>query len=100
MRQLASALELWFNDLGGYPSLAGNLVPTYIGVLPTAPTPQDGPCTSGNNTYTYATSGTGFTSPNSTTATVYPGYSYTFCLGGLTGGYQSSVHTLTQAGIQ
>jgi type II secretion system protein G len=95
IRQMSTALELYYNENGGYPAAAASLAPNYIGALPTAPTPNDGPCTSGNNTYTYTTTGTGFGSP-----VVYPGYAYTFCLGAATGGYASGIHSSTPQGIQ
>src|SRR5450432_3597848 len=53
--QLASAMELYFNDQNTYPTTATsgqlvsgqalgspNMTPTYIGLIPTAPTPADG----------------------------------------------------------
>lgn len=91
MRQLASALELYYNDFSGYPTASGstpaNLNPNYIGALPTAPAPADGTCQTASNTYTYTSSGV-------TT------YSYTFCLGAATGGYSAGVRTLSPSGIQ
>lgn len=97
IRQLASALELYFNDANTYPvqvtaaTTIPGLATTYIGAIPAAPTPHDNPsggttCTSTNNAYMY----TG-------TATTY---SITFCLGGVTGGLSAGTHTLSQAGIQ
>lgn len=101
MRQIASALELYFNDsVTGYPNSSGSatgavpllLTPNYIGQLPTAPTPADGTtCTnSGNNTYTYL----------ATTSGTAPTYTYVFCLGADTGGYASGVRMLTPQGIR
>ena len=106
VRQLASAMELFFNDKGGYPTngygsavtlsntnaTTAGLVPTYVGLMPTAPTPPDGSCTdvTGSNQYTYVA--------GSTNNTSY--YTLTFCLGAVTGGYNAGVHTLTPAGIQ
>lgn len=87
VRQLASALELYFNDNSGYPSALTALVPNYIGQIPAAPGPQDGPCTAGENAYTYS-------------ATTSASYQLNFCLGAVTGGYQSGVRILTPAGIQ
>ncbi len=115
VRQLASALELMFNDASAYPTgVTGSesvtaaavlgtkvmqaqttsgtftLTPTYIGLIPTAPLPADTPCTnaSGSNPYTYQSNISGST------------YTLTFCLGAATGGYQNGVRTLTPAGIQ
>lgn len=96
MRQLASALELFFNDsTTGYPAVANltgttglNLVPTYIGQWPSAPAPADGSCTTSQNVYGYSVSGTGST------------YTVAFCLGAPTGGYTGGVLNLTPQGIR
>jgi prepilin-type N-terminal cleavage/methylation domain-containing protein len=119
VRQLASAMELIFNDAGAYPTCGGTachtgtaqvmggasgvirvdgsttrtLTPTYIGLIPSAPTPADNAnggttCTAANNAYMYQATATGNT------------YTITFCLGDVTGGYSSGVRTLTPAGIQ
>lgn len=90
MRQLASALELYYNDYSGYPGtaiIASALQPNYIGALPTAPAPADSPCTTASNTYTY-------------TSAAVTTYSYTFCLGAATGGYSAGLRTLSPSGIQ
>ena len=112
IRQLASAMELYFNDNGTYPTASGGtlcstgtsacsggaaiggvaLTPTYIGQVPTAPIPADTPCTGAQNTYTWLGNANG----NNNVAT----YGMMFCLGGVTGGYGNGVHTLTQSGIQ
>ena len=114
VRQIASAMELFFNDVSAYPSAGYSsaqtfgsadtsaynpsgtkilLTPTYIGLIPTAPLPQDGNCTTAQNSYGYQASNTGNT------------YTLTFCLGASTGGYTcpasgACTHTLTPAGIQ
>lgn len=110
IRQIASALELYFNDQNGYPTGTASvavggallgiansvsnpvpLAPTYIGLVPGAPTPQDGTCTASganSNQYWYYTNSTGST------------YTLTFCLGAATGGYSQGTRTLTPAGIQ
>ncbi len=109
IRQLASAFELYFNDVNGYPTkttpaaIGGATIgyppinPTYIGLIPSSPTPPDGTCGSdalGTNDYWMAANSTG-ASQSLTSA-----YAITFCLGAQTGGYGSGPHTLTQAGIQ
>ncbi len=92
VRQLATALELKYNADNGYPVQAATgttipgLAPTYIGQLPTSPTPADGACTAGNNAYVY----------EGVTTT----YTLTFCLGADTGGYSSGARILTPSGIQ
>jgi type II secretion system protein G len=114
VRQLASALELMFNDVSAYPTgaagISGNgnpntefgttavnafgtpLTPTYIGLIPTAPTPPDNAsgstCTTTNNKYQYIAAVDGSR------------YTLSFCLGAATGGYQPGIHYLTLAGIQ
>lgn len=109
VRQLASAFELMFNDASAYPTGTSyasgavlgsavlpavtsqgsyNLTPTYIGLVPSAPVPQDGTCTTAQNSYTYYSNSTGST------------YTLTFCLGAATGGYSAGLRTLTPAGIQ
>jgi prepilin-type N-terminal cleavage/methylation domain-containing protein len=92
VRQLASALELYYDAAvggsNGYPGTAGfgaGLVPTYMGSLPTFPTPVDGTC--GTGTYAY-------------TSTASSSYNVVFCLGAATGGLTAGTHTLSQAGIQ
>ena len=120
VRQIASAMELFFNDNASYPTntyavatynkldigptsggAAGStvgtgskLVPNYIGLIPSAPLPNDPPCGAtgqGSNEYDYA----GENSVLSSSA-----YTLTFCLGAATGGYVAGPHTLTPAGIQ
>ena len=116
VRQFASALELLFNDASAYPTgtnyvasggaLLGSavmaaqdptgaiktLTPTYIGLIPTAPAPQDGTCVAagaiGGNSYWYQTNASGST------------YTISFCLGGTTGGYVPGTHTLSPQGVQ
>ncbi len=102
VRQIASALELYFNDNNNYPTAGscttpqttgiGCLAPKYIGLIPSAPTPADSnssqSCTTTTNAYTYSAPTSGAT------------YQLTFCLGDNTGGYQSGSRTLSPAGIQ
>jgi type II secretion system protein G len=94
VRQLMTALELYYNDNNGYPT-ASSGVPTggspawttYVASWPAAPTPPDGSCTGGNNTYVYAQTGSG------------SGYTLTFCLGAATSSYAAGVRTASPAGI-
>ncbi len=115
VRQIASALELYFNDNNSYPTGTNSvgtaaqpantmvfgsastvtnpvaLTPTYIGLVPSAPAPQDGSCTAsaaGGNTYLYEVNSAGSF------------YTFSFCLGAVTGGYSAGTRTLTPAGIQ
>lgn len=94
VRQVASALELYYDTNGGYPPTAmfgttgaTPLAPTFLGAIPVAPLPADGSCNTTNNSYTY-------------TSTLATSYSLTFCLGAATGGISAGAKTMTQAGIQ
>jgi hypothetical protein len=64
------------------------IAPDYIGQVPTAPAPNDGTCTAGQNTYTYTQTSSGAS------------YTLTFCLGAITGGTPAGTHTLSPSGIQ
>lgn len=97
IRQVQTALELFFNDNNRYPTATlgaptpgdgGPIFSSYLTTYPTAPVPNDGTCTVANNTYTYAQTGSG------------TGYTINFCLGAATGGYAAGVHTASQTGIQ
>lgn len=101
MRQINTAMEMYFNDYSGYPTMAtgafyasgGNafttaLVPKYIAAIPQEQTPADGSCTTSQNTYNYTY---GSTNAN---------YTITFCIGSNSGTYSAGVHTLTSSGIQ
>ena len=108
IHQLQTALELFYNDNGGYPATGtGNTIlataaattggtawSNYYGgtTWPVAPTPQDGACTAANNVYVYTQNGT-------VNNGVYPGYSLAFCLGGVTGGLTAGTHTASQTGV-
>ncbi len=102
VRQVMTALELFYNDNNRYPTATANAptstdgtpaFSTYLSAFPTAPLPADGTCTDTNgsptgNRYTYASA-----APNST-------YTLTFCLGAATGGYAATFHTASPSGIQ
>ena len=98
VRQMQTALELYFNDNQYYPNavtagdtIASNGV-TYMNIVPTAPTPADGTCTATSNNYVYT--GTG------TAVGVYFGsYVIDFCLGGQTGGMTAGDKCATPGGI-
>ncbi|MDP3740917.1 MAG: type II secretion system protein [bacterium] len=110
VRQMMTALELYYNDQNGYPAgsalvldgeglsstngwsgtLAGT---TYMQQTAAAPTPVDNPsgssvCTGALNSYTYNQVSSG------------ADYTLAFCLGGATGGLASGVHTAKSAGLQ
>ena len=111
VRQLASAMELYFNDKNTYPTTGSafavatgklfsnanvpGLVPNYIGLIPSAPQPGDGVCTGTaftQNAYDYMFWDNG--------SAVTTNYTIGFCLGAATGGYAQGFHDLTPAGIQ
>jgi hypothetical protein len=100
LRQMASALELYFNDNNGYPDAQNGqpigLAPQYIGVVPTAP-PTEGNCSDFYNTYWYQPMGTKTVLQGKT---VYSSYQMTFCLGSDTGGYQAGIGKLTPEGLE
>ena len=91
VRQMASALELYFNDNQTYPESKDGqpvgLSPTYLGQIPTSPEPPDGDCDTYYNTYWYTK-----ISPTK--------YSLSFCLGEQTAGIPAGISTMTEAGIQ
>lgn len=111
VKQIASAMEAFYNDASGYPTGAAyigsaalfggpngqlmaktyNFTPTYLGTIPSAPTPQDGACAStgsGGNQFFFQTTNAGDT------------YTLSFCLGYATGGFSAGAHNLTPAGIR
>ncbi len=101
IKQIQTALELYYNDNSGYPSadimVAGTIATnsvTYMSQVPTAPTPFDnasttgGQCTAANNVYKYATY-------NNNTS-----YTISYCLGANTGGMNPGIATATPAGIK
>lgn len=97
VRQMVSALELFFNEYNGYPTnLTGVQSSGFIGAIPSAPTPIDGDCatdTVASNPYIYTSSGTA-------SGGLYPTYTLTFCVGAQTGGLAAGGHTASPAGIQ
>jgi prepilin-type N-terminal cleavage/methylation domain-containing protein len=87
VRQMQTAMELYFNDNNSYPAGLANLAPTFISAVPTAPAPPDGTCSAGQNTYVY-------------TQVSSSDYTLTFCLGGPTGGLAAGLRTAQPGGIQ
>ena len=102
MRQMASALELYYNDMNGYPEAKngvpdGGITPMYIGLVPVSPTPADGSCTDYYNTYWYQPKGEKMIVKGKT---VYSDYEMTFCLGSDVGGYKAGIAKLSPQGIE
>ncbi len=95
IKQMQTALELFYNEAGFYPidaSVTTSIYSTttsYMQLIPTAPTPVDGTCNSTNNTYDYSQTGTAGSS-----------YTIVYCLGAATGGLSAGVGTATPAGIK
>jgi prepilin-type N-terminal cleavage/methylation domain-containing protein len=86
IKQVQTALELYFNDNNGYP-VATSSLSAYIASFPVAPLPVDGTCSIAQNSYGYASGGTST-------------YELTYCIGSVTGGMTPGMHTATPAGIQ
>lgn len=116
-KQIQTALELYFSDANKYPAATTEIVlgttgttdklcntppatntfagtctgTTYMGLVPKAPTPNDGTCAisgAGSNEYRYTSA-----NPQST-------YQLTFCIGGKVGDLTAGLHTATPNGIQ
>ena len=95
VKQVQTALELYYNDLGQYPA-AGGVAPgsaiasgtVYMSQVPFSPKPVDGANCSTWTEYAYATT------DNKTT------YTFTYCLGSATGGILAGIGTATPAGIK
>ena len=92
IKQIQTALELYYNDEGGYPaSLTTSLIGpksgiTYMNAVPANQTPvTDGNCETGS-AYTYAQTA--------------DAYTLKYCLGAQTGGIPAGVQTASPAGIQ
>ena len=94
MRQMISALELYYNDAGGYPSNVTPGLPlaysstTYMAVVPSNPSPMnDGSCPVAPTNYSYAN-----VSANTS-------YAITYCLGSATGDLTAGTHRATPNGL-
>ncbi len=100
VKQIQTALEMYYNDLGGYPAsiTAGGSIATgsvvYMDIVPKPPLPADGTCTGSgyvSTAYSYA-------------AQAYNGvtngsYTLVYCLGSDTGGLTKGVKIATPSGI-
>lgn len=91
VKQIQTALELYYNDEGKYPAdftttiASGSIV--YMTTVPTPPQPADGDCAAATD-YTY-------TATDNTKT-----YQLTYCLGSATGGIVAGPATATPAGIK
>jgi prepilin-type N-terminal cleavage/methylation domain-containing protein len=84
MRQMKTAMELFFNDYTGYPQTLASLVSTYVASLPVYP-----PATCGAASYVYSAPAT----PAST-------YQFLFCLEATNALGTAGTHTVNQNGLQ
>ncbi|HTM68427.1 MAG TPA: prepilin-type N-terminal cleavage/methylation domain-containing protein [Candidatus Binatia bacterium] len=113
IKQIQTALELYFADANGYPTAATAVElgtgsqkalctggwkaacamgdTTYMGLVPAKPTPNDGTC---NSTSTLPSNLYQYTSAAGTT------YTITFCIGGAVGDLTAGAHTASPNGIQ
>ena len=98
IKQVQTALELYYSDAGLYPATAsvtaGSAISSggtmYMQAVPTAPTPADGGCSAAQNTYTYTQTG----------AVAGASYTLSYCIGQTTAGIAGNVlQTATPAGI-
>jgi uncharacterized protein (TIGR02145 family)/prepilin-type N-terminal cleavage/methylation domain-containing protein len=91
VKQIQTALELYFNDAGAYPAEVTSSITygsnVYMATYPTAPTPADDGCSDEENTYTYNQLDSGAS------------YSIDFCLGSQTGGLIAGTKQATPGGI-
>ncbi len=117
IKQLQSALELFYGDQNGYPGVAAagvalgvaattNILSavngfssaasgtTYMSGVPAAPTPPTG------NAYTYKAWDVPAKTTACTTGTACGYYEITFTLEAATGGYALGAHTASPAGVQ
>jgi prepilin-type N-terminal cleavage/methylation domain-containing protein/uncharacterized protein (TIGR02145 family) len=90
VRQIQTALELYYNSAGQYPATVTSSITygsnVYMATVPIAPTPNDGNCTENQNNYTYA-SADGST------------YAITFCTGAGVGGLSAGTKIASPTGI-
>lgn len=98
IKQIQTALELYFNDNGHYPSAnewsSGKIfstssagTSTYMEIIPSAPSPSDGTCSNTQNTISYTPTSDGSS------------YSISFCLGNNTGTLNAGSKCLNPSGI-
>ena len=85
VKQMQTALELYFNDNSSYPSDISSGIGTYMAIKPTAPTPADGTCAT--SAYKYNQTATGSS------------YTISFCLGAKTGEIEAGCNVASPGGI-
>ncbi|MEI7620675.1 MAG: prepilin-type N-terminal cleavage/methylation domain-containing protein [Candidatus Falkowbacteria bacterium] len=98
VKQIQTALELFFNDNNRYPTIeewntgkiystTTGVTSTYMQIIPNAPTPADGSCTSEYNNYVYSPVDNGSS------------YSISYCLGGVIGELSGGNVCATPGGV-
>ena len=98
IKQVQTALELFFNDKGRYPTTAefnaGSIfststlgTSTYMAIIPAAANPPDGACTTGQNTFAYSASTDGTS------------YTIGYCVGNTIGSLAAGPKCATPSGI-
>ncbi len=99
IKQIQTALELYYNDVGLYPPTvsSGSAIATgssvYMQIVPAAPTPADGTNCSGTNAYAYTSDVMNGVTNGS--------YHITYCLGVAIGNIPgNTTETATPAGIR
>lgn len=106
VRQVMTAMELFFNDNNHYPDDAGTTPDmtadspafnTFLGLWPVTPTPADGTCSDAENLYTYSGEASDCTTGDLSDPACYQ---LDFCLGAVTGGLLAGTHNASPAGIQ
>ena len=89
VKQMQTALELYFNDNGSYPTSITSTIATagvvYMTSVPSAPTPADGSCSTTTNAYTYTSNGSTYT--------------IAFCVGGQTANLPAGQKIATRDGV-
>jgi prepilin-type N-terminal cleavage/methylation domain-containing protein len=91
IRQMQTALQLYYHEQGGYPTTIGTSIASgtsvYMALVPSAPLPFETGCTSAQNSYVYS-------SPTTDT------YTLTYCIGNKTGDIPAGPATATPAGLK
>jgi prepilin-type N-terminal cleavage/methylation domain-containing protein len=99
VKQLQTSLDMYYNEAGHYPSASefnsGSIsfystnigTTTYMKIVPTAPMPNDGPCSNSGNTYYYAPTSDGSS------------YTLSFCIGGPSNNLAAGLKCATPGGI-
>jgi type II secretory pathway pseudopilin PulG len=97
IRQVQTALEMYYNDQNGYPATVANGTPiassttVYMNAVPVPPTPADGATCTGTTIYTYAVQ----TLNGNTSGS----YTLSYCLGSATGGIAAGLNIASPGGI-